>query len=142
MKSKFRINVVKDDFDESESSIWERLGEVLKNEFVEQNMTSKLEDMVALWEDKFSHHIDEYEDMYYILNPTAKKPKDAKSDTALFNIKNISILFKRTDAAYREGYLTAVITKLQVETYNRRTPAIRLNVFYLKERLENDNEES
>ena len=104
------------------------------------NMPNKLEDMIELWVDKFKPYIDEYEDMYYILNPNAKKPAGAKSDSALFNAKNIGYLFKRTDAAYREGYTTAVITKLQYEDYNKKTPAIRLTVFYTKDEVPEDYE--
>ncbi len=104
----------------------------------EEEMATKLENMIELWEDKFQPHVDEYEDMYYILNPDSKKPDGAKTDSALFNAKNIGYLFKRTDAAFRQGYTTAVITKLQYESYNRKSPAIRLTVFYTTDPVPDD----
>lgn len=106
----------------------------------QESMSTKLEKMIELWDDKFKPHIDEYEDMYYVLFPDAEKPEGAKTDSSLFNAANISTLFKKTDAAYKEGYTTAVITKLQYEEYNKRIPAIRMTIFYTKDEVPEDEE--
>ena len=79
-------------------------------------MSTKLELMIELWEEKFRPLINDYEDIEYTLNPDWKRPDDIPSDAIEFYwtwFTDVRKMFKITDLYYNRGYGEIVITTLK-----------------------------